>query len=133
MEDFTAQMLEKRPFELFIKYGRKIERYYQSVEYKFSSEIQLKDDMNLAAVFEKIDEKDCELEVRFGTRGTDGFTFERLKDFDDLGKRVKNTASTEDVTVDLSQCLDTLRESEKLEAGNEWYCPKCKEHKQADK
>lgn len=26
-----------------------------------------------------------------------------------------------------------MRESERLEAGNEWYCPSCKEHKQANK
>jgi ubiquitin C-terminal hydrolase len=35
--------------------------------------------------------------------------------------------------VDINQCFETLRESEQLEAGNEWYCPNCKEHKQANK
>ena len=33
----------------------------------------------------------------------------------------------------LQECLDLFTKEEVLEKGNEWYCSKCKEHKQASK
>lgn len=41
--------------------------------------------------------------------------------------------SSDEAVVPIDQCFQHFREVEKLEAGNEWYCAKCKEHKQADK
>lgn len=35
--------------------------------------------------------------------------------------------------MDISHCFENLSELEQLEAGNEWYCPSCKEHKLANK
>lgn len=82
----------------------------------------------------KIDEKDCELDVRFSKAGLSDFTTERLKDFEDQAKKmVKTTVTESDAPVQLDNCFYNLSESEQLEAGNEWYCPSCKEHKQANK
>jgi hypothetical protein len=41
-EDYSTyenNMLRKRPFKLFLKYGRKIDRHYSRIEYKFASEV----------------------------------------------------------------------------------------------
>lgn len=33
--DFEVEMLEKRPFKVFLKYARKLERTYHRLEYTF--------------------------------------------------------------------------------------------------
>jgi len=36
-------------------------------------------------------------------------------------------------SLNVLACLELFLKEEKLEKDNEWYCPNCKEHKQADK
>lgn len=36
-------------------------------------------------------------------------------------------------TVTLAQCVDAFLQPEQLQAGDEWYCPRCKDHVAADK
>ena len=35
--------------------------------------------------------------------------------------------------VDLLQCLELFSREETLDADNAWYCPQCKEHREASK
>ena len=49
-EDYENVMLENRPFQLVLRYGRKIERYYHRLEYKYESERVIKDDMTLEQI-----------------------------------------------------------------------------------
>jgi hypothetical protein len=37
------------------------------------------------------------------------------------------------VGVDLLQCLELFSREETLDADNAWYCPQCKEHREASK
>ena len=45
----------------------------------------------------------------------------------------KNKSKTNDSKITLGDCLKNFCKEEKLEAGNEWYCPKCKKHTLATK
>lgn len=84
------------------------------------------------ALLSKEDPKNCELDVRFNRTQLENFSFDRMKDFEDKMKKPVHQSS-ENSSVSLDQCFQSFREVEKLEAGNEWYCPKCQEHKKADK
>lgn len=35
--------------------------------------------------------------------------------------------------TDLTACLNSFQQKEKLDVDNQWYCNQCKEHKQAEK
>ena len=35
--------------------------------------------------------------------------------------------------MSIDQCFEVFERPEELEKGNEWYCPKCKDHKLATK
>lgn len=74
-------MLTKRPFEIFIRYGKKVDKFYRKSQFKFEKEIQITDHMTLAEVLAKIDEKDCELDMRMNKESLGSFSFERLKEF----------------------------------------------------
>ena len=45
----------------------------------------------------------------------------------------KNNSSLNNPTITLGDCLQNFSKEEKLEPGNEWYCPKCKKHTLAKK
>lgn len=62
----------------------------------------------------KIDEKDCELDVRFPKSHSEYFSFDKLKDFDDIGKKHKVSKEYDEGPIDISQCFETMRESEQL-------------------
>jgi hypothetical protein len=44
---YESLMLQKRPFKLVMKYNRKIDRHYSRMEYKYSSEIDINDEITL--------------------------------------------------------------------------------------
>jgi ubiquitin C-terminal hydrolase len=71
------------------------------------------------------------LDARFDKSKTNDFTFDKLKDFDTIGKEPKTDKIDGEISLD--KCLESFSSPEVLEAGNEWYCPKCKEHKLARK
>ena len=48
-------------------------------------------------------------------------------------KYKKNNSSLNNPTITLGDCLQNFSKEEKLEPGNEWYCPKCKKHTLATK
>ena len=48
-------------------------------------------------------------------------------------KNNKNLSVSNNSTITLGDCLKNFSKEEKLEAGNEWYCPKCKKHTLATK
>jgi len=48
-------------------------------------------------------------------------------------KNNKNISASNHSTITLGDCLKNFSKEEKLEAGNEWYCPKCKKHTLATK
>ena len=48
-------------------------------------------------------------------------------------KNNKNISASNNSTITLGDCLKNFSKEEKLEAGNEWYCPKCKKHTLATK
>ena len=58
-------MLENRPFQLALRYGKKIEKYYHRVQFKFEEQRIIKDNMTLEQILEGTDLKDCELDARF--------------------------------------------------------------------
>lgn len=92
------------------------------------------DDDRLEDVLKGKEERDCELDIRFLKGAFESFTLDKLKDSDNLTKKLRvSNGNSEDVTVDLSQCFETMRASEQLETGNEWFCPNCKDHKLAKK
>lgn len=43
------------------------------------------------------------------------------------------TQMRSDITVPLEACLESFSEAETLGENDMWYCPKCKEHVQAQK
>ena len=45
----------------------------------------------------------------------------------------KSKSKSNDSKITLGDCLKNFCKEEKLEAGNEWYCPKCKKHTLATK
>lgn len=132
-EEYEAAMLTSRPFQIYLRYGKKLDRFYSRLEYKFEEETPVGDKDVLEDFLKKIDEKDCELDIRFPKNANEYFSFDKLKDFDDISKKHKINREPDDGPVDISNCFETLSESEQLEAGNEWYCPSCKEHKLANK
>ena len=102
-------MLNKRPFEIFLKYGKKLDRHHHIVEIKYDQEIQITDSMTLSELLSKTNERDCQLDIRFTKGSIENFSFERLKDFDDIGKKIKPSSySNEDTRVDLDSCFSTL-------------------------
>lgn len=52
-------MLSARPFQIYLRYGKKLDRFYSRLEYKFEEETAIGDKDTLADFFKKIDEKDC--------------------------------------------------------------------------
>ena len=48
-------------------------------------------------------------------------------------KNNKSISASNNSTITLGDCLKNFSKEEKLEAGNEWYCPKCKKHTLATK
>ena len=84
-------MLKKRPFTLFLRHSRKLDRFYNRLEYKYEGEVQLEDTSSLNELLTQYDEKLCELDIRFTKVGLEDFGFDRLKDFDDEAKRIKQT------------------------------------------
>ena len=50
-----------------------------------------------------------------------------------IKKNNKNISASNNSTITLGDCLKNFSKEEKLEAGNEWYCPKCKKHTLATK
>jgi hypothetical protein len=114
-EDYETLMLGKRPFEIFVRYGKRVDKFYRKSEFKFEKEIQLTDTMTLAEVLTKVDEKDCELDMRMNKESMTSFNFERLKEFEDLTKKYRNPSySLEDKEVALESCFETLSETEQL-------------------
>lgn len=107
-------MLANRPFQLYIRYGKKLDRFYNRLEYKFEEEVPFKDTDLLGNFLEKVDPKDCELDMRFPKSASDHFSFDKLKDFDDLSKKHKVSKDSDDGPVDISSCFDTLSEAEQL-------------------
>lgn len=80
--------------------------------------------------------KECELDVRFNEAGLTLFEVKNLKDYDDISGRrgrASEDNSSYSSSVELRDCFTNLSEEEELDRGNEWYCPDCKEHKQAKK
>jgi uncharacterized UBP type Zn finger protein len=132
-DEYESAMLTTRPFQLVLRYGKKLDRFYNRLEFKYEEETPIEDKDVLGDFLKKIDEKDCELDIRFPKSVSDYYTFDKLKDFDDLTKKHRVTKDTDDGPVDISDCFKNLSEPEQLEAGNEWYCSNCKEHKLATK
>lgn len=52
---------------------------------------------------------------------------------DDLEKKKSKLAKTEKKNITLNDCLNLFTRSEILSLQNSWYCPNCKDQKQADK
>lgn len=52
---------------------------------------------------------------------------------DELEKKKSKMAKTEKKNITLSDCLDLFTRPEILSLQNSWYCPTCKDQKQADK
>lgn len=113
-EEYEAAMLTARPFQIYLRHGKKLDRFYNKLEYKFEEEVPFGDSDTLASFLEKIDEKDCELDIRFPKNVSDNFSFDKLKDFDDLSKKHKVSKDSDDGPVDISDCFRTLSEPEQL-------------------
>lgn len=62
----------------------------------------------LADFLKKVDVKDCELDMRFPKGNSDFFSFDKLKDFDDLSKKLKVSKETDDGPIDISQCFESM-------------------------
>ena len=108
-DDYENQMLAARPFQVHIRYGKKLDRFYNRLEYKFEEEAPFADKDCLADFLKKVDEKDCELDIRFPKNSGEYFNFEKLKDFDDLTKKSKvSYKDTDDGPVDLFDCFKNL-------------------------
>jgi len=101
-------MLTTRPFQLVLRYGKKLDRFYNRLEFKFEEETPIEDKDNLADFLQKIDEKDCELDIRFPKNVSDYFTFDKLKDFDDISKKHRISKDSDDGPVDISDCFKNL-------------------------
>lgn len=133
-EEYENMMLTARPFQLHLRYGKRLDRFYNRLEYKFEEETPFGDKDTLADFLKKTDVKDCELDMRFPKSAGDNFNFEKLKDFDDITKKTKNShRDTDDGPIDIFDCFRNMSEPEQLEPGNEWFCSNCKEHKLATK
>ncbi len=52
-------MLEKRPFKIILKYGRKLERTYHRLEYTYEEEQEVSDDTDIAEFIQKQPAGDC--------------------------------------------------------------------------
>ena len=58
-EEYENLMLQTRPFNLVLRYGKKLDRFYNRLEHKFEEETPINDKDLLSDFFKKIDEKDC--------------------------------------------------------------------------
>ena len=58
-DEYETAMLNNRPFQLVLRYGKKLDRFYSRLEYKFEEETPIADKDTLSDFFKKIDEKDC--------------------------------------------------------------------------
>lgn len=107
-DEYESAMLTTRPFQLYLRYGKKLDRFYNRLEYKFEEETPIEDKDVLADFLQKIDEKDCELDIRFPKNVSDYFSFDKLKDFDDLSKKHRISKDSDDGPVDISDCFKNL-------------------------
>ena len=103
-EEYESAMLSSRPFQVYLRYGKKLDRFYTRLEYKFEEEVVIADKDVLGDFLQKIDEKDCELDVRF-PKSPSEFSFDKLKDFDDISKKHKVSKEYDEGPVDISQCF----------------------------
>lgn len=71
-----------------------------------------------------------EFEVRVLNANSE--TLKKFNNYDDADK-YKNNDYNDNRQYSLDQCFTEFEKPEKLQEGNEWYCPKCKEHKLAVK
>lgn len=58
-EEYESTMLSTRPFQIYLRYGKKLDRFYTRLEYKFEEEMAVDDKDTLGDIFKKVDEKDC--------------------------------------------------------------------------
>ena len=54
-EEYEAAMLQTRPFQLFLRHGKKLDRFYNRLEYKFDEETAINDKDQLSQLFVKFD------------------------------------------------------------------------------
>lgn len=57
----------------------------------------------------------------------------KLNTYEDYDKYKKNKMEEDNTEYSLEDCLREFERTEKLEVGNEWRCPKCKDFKLAYK
>ena len=56
-EEYEAAMLQTRPFQLYLRHGRKLDRFYTKLEYKFEEETPFGDKDILSDFLKKTDIK----------------------------------------------------------------------------
>ena len=76
-------MLEIRPFKIYLKWNKKIQKTYHRTEYIFREEIQIQDDANVNLLIENLPEDGFEIDIRFTNKTLENFEFENLKNFDE--------------------------------------------------
>lgn len=54
-EEYETQMLNSRPFQIYLRYGKKLDRFYSRLQYKFEEETPIGDKDTLEDFFKKID------------------------------------------------------------------------------
>ena len=59
--------------------------------------------------------------------------FKNVKSNQSKNKNNKKNIKSSNSKITLGDCLQNFSKEEKLESGNEWYCPKCKKHTLATK
>ena len=42
-EEYETSMLSTRPFQIFLRHGKKLDRFYTKLEHKFEEETQIND------------------------------------------------------------------------------------------
>lgn len=108
---YEALMLQKRPFKLFLKHDRKVDRHYSRLEYRFGAELEITDDTTLEQLWERVeDSKECELDVRFSEAGLALFEMKNLKDYEDESKRRGHYEDSGPAAVELRDCFNNLSE-----------------------
>jgi ubiquitin C-terminal hydrolase len=74
------------------------------------------------------------LDVRFQFQIIKFFAFDKWRTYTTkYEKWSKHDDGKDEKPVPLSWCFEEFQQPEKLEHGNEWYCPKCKKHQLAIK
>lgn len=110
-------MLQKRPFQLVLKYQRKVDRHYSRLEYRYMSERMIEDETSLEQLSEAMKDGEYELDVRFTEAGLSAFDLKELKDYKDYTNKHNSSGRDWDASgtaVELLDCFNNLSEEEEL-------------------